>query len=138
MTPAYVKKLSLNIQKTDYNTQKIDGSTLVSYEIVIAGFSVQNRLEKVRFFEETFLLADTSIEMVLRMPFLTFSDVDIRFVEKKLKWKRYSIVEALPITDKRKFVILALNENAETFVVHITAVLTPTMQVYLFCQVQIG
>ena len=38
MTPAYVKKLGLRIQKTDASAQKIDGSTLKTYGMVIAGF----------------------------------------------------------------------------------------------------
>lgn len=52
--------------------------------MVIAGFSVQNRLEKVEFFEKTFLLADISIKVVLEMLFLTFSDINIWFTKKKL------------------------------------------------------
>ena len=51
--------------------------------MVIAGFSVQNRLGKIQFFERTFLLADTSMEVILGMLFLTFSNVDIQFAEKE-------------------------------------------------------
>ena len=40
MTPAYAEKLSLTIQKIDVGTQKIDGSTQVTYEMVLVGFSV--------------------------------------------------------------------------------------------------
>ena len=47
MTPAYTEKLGLTTRKTDVGAQKIDGSTLVTYGIVIVGFLVQNRLEKV-------------------------------------------------------------------------------------------
>ena len=45
--------------------------------IVIVGFLIQDKLGKIRFFEGTFLLADTSIEVVLGILFLTFSNVDI-------------------------------------------------------------
>ncbi len=85
MTLAYVAKLGLTTQKTDVGDQKIDGSTLVTYEIVIVRFSDQDKLGKVRFFEDTFLLADTNMEVVLKMLFLIFSNVDIWFAEKKLK-----------------------------------------------------
>ena len=53
--------------------------------MVLAGFSVQDKLTKVQFFEKTFLVADTSIEVVLGMFFLTLSNVDVQFVEKELK-----------------------------------------------------
>ena len=49
MTPAYIAQLSLKVQKIDVNAQKIDW----------------------------FLLANISMEMVLGMPFLTFSNVDV-------------------------------------------------------------
>ena len=48
-------------------------------------FLVQNKFGKVWFFDKTFLWAKTSIEMVLKMFFLTFFDTDIWFAEKKLE-----------------------------------------------------
>ena len=38
MTPSYAKKLGLRTQKTDIKAQKIDGSLLKTYEMVIAVF----------------------------------------------------------------------------------------------------
>ena len=38
MTTAYAKQLGLQIQKTDIEAQKIDGSLLRNFEIVIASF----------------------------------------------------------------------------------------------------
>ena len=38
MAPTYAKKLGFRMQKTDIRTQKIDGSILETYEMVIAGF----------------------------------------------------------------------------------------------------
>lgn len=61
--------------------QKIDGTTLKSFGIVIAAFSVNNKAEKVRFFEETFLLADISMDMALEMSFLTLSNANIYFTK---------------------------------------------------------
>ena len=40
MAPAYAKKPGLQMQKTDVNAQKIDRSTLETYDMVIAGFQV--------------------------------------------------------------------------------------------------
>ena len=77
MTPAVAAKLSLSIRPTGIGTQKIDGFALKTYSIVILGFSIQDKTGKIRFFEETFLLADTSIVVVLGMPFLALSNADI-------------------------------------------------------------
>ena len=38
MLPAYAKKLELQIWKTNVGIQKIDRSTLSTFEMVIAGF----------------------------------------------------------------------------------------------------
>ena len=45
--------------------------------MVIAGFQVEDKLDRAWFFQESFLLVDTSMEVVLGMPFLTPSNVDI-------------------------------------------------------------
>ena len=85
MTLAYPAKLGFNTRKTDIEAQKINSSTLVTYEMVIIGFLVEDRLEKVWFFEEIFLLANTSIKVILEMLFLTLFNTDIWFAEKKLE-----------------------------------------------------
>ena len=65
MSPVNAKKLGLLVRKTDVGAQRIDGSHLETFGVVIAGLSLQNKLEMVQFFQETFLL------VVLGMPFLT-------------------------------------------------------------------
>ena len=69
MTPAFAARLGLITRATNVGAQKIDGSPLETYSMALAGFLLQDSLERVRFFEETFLLADTSVEVVLGMPF---------------------------------------------------------------------
>ena len=46
ITPAYAAKLSVKIRKTDIGAQKIDGSTLNIFEIVLASFQVEDQLER--------------------------------------------------------------------------------------------
>ena len=77
MTPAYAAKLGLKVRKTDIGAQKIDGSILETFGMVLADFQVENKLERARFFQETFLLANISTEVILGMPFLTLSNADI-------------------------------------------------------------
>ncbi len=83
MTPAYAVELSLTTWKTSVGAEKIDDSLLETYNIASASFLLQNSLEKVWFFENTFLLVDTSMEVVLGMLFLSLSNVDIKFAELK-------------------------------------------------------
>ena len=93
--------------------------------MVIAGFQIENKLGKAQFFEESFLLADTSIEVVLRMPFLILSNANIQFAKKEFICRSYTTAEALPTTkqveliDKKEFAKVVLDEEFETFVMHI-------------------
>ena len=93
------------------------------------------------------MLADTSMEVVLGMPFLNLSIANMQFVEKELEWRSYTTVEALPTTkkveliNKRKFAAIALDKNAKTFVVYVATLSAPTSlttQVYPFRQAQFG
>ena len=68
--------------------------------MVIAGFQVQDKFVKARFFQKTFLVADTSMEVVFRIPFLTLSKFKVDFVKKELTWKAYIIAKALPTTKR--------------------------------------
>lgn len=76
MTSAYVAKVGLITWKTSVGAQKIDGLLLKIYDMASTKFSIQNSLEKIWFFEEIFLLVNTSIEVILEMLFLTFSNAN--------------------------------------------------------------
>lgn len=84
--------------------------------MVLARFSPQDSLKRVRFFKETFLLIDISIEMVLGMLFLAFSIIDCHFGAEKPIWKFHTIAEALStinkveIIDKTKYAKTALDK----------------------------
>ena len=84
MTPAYASKVGLQICHNNVGAQKIDGFTLKTFGMVLASLQVEDKLRKAQFFQRTFLLANISVKVVLRMPFLTLSNVNIQFVEKKL------------------------------------------------------
>ena len=84
MIPAYVAYLSLKVRMIDVATQKIDRSSLATYDMVIAAFQVVEKLVCSWFFQETFLLVDISMEVVLDMSFFTLSNADVQFAEKKL------------------------------------------------------
>ena len=52
--------------------------------MVIADFQIENKANRSRFFQETFLVADTKFEVILGMFFLKISNADILFGEKTL------------------------------------------------------
>ena len=64
MNPAYAKQPSFQVWKTDVEAQKINGLLLQTFGIVIAGFQVDDKLGRAKFFQELFLLAKTSMEVV--------------------------------------------------------------------------
>ena len=131
MTLAYVKQLGLQVRKTDVRAQKIDGSLLWTCEMVIAGFQVEDKLGKAQFFQESFLLAEISMEVILGMPFFTLSNANIRFAKKVLTWRSYTAAEALPTTewveliDKKEFAKATLDKESTTFVVQVLALEAP-------------
>lgn len=95
--------------------------------MVSTKFSVQNKENPDRFFEETFLLANTSIQVVLGITILFFSETNIDFDAKDLFWRSYIIAEALLTTsrvkliNKKEFAKVGLDKNLKTFVMHVSA-----------------
>ena len=97
--PSFAKQLGLSIRPTDVGAQKIDGTMLDTYGMVIEAFSVEDKANRVRFFEETFLVANVSPEVVLGMPFLTLSGADVDFSGRELRWRTYTNKEVLRLPD---------------------------------------
>ena len=125
MTPTFALKLGLKVCFTDVGAQKIDRSTFQTFGMVLASFQVEDKLGWARFFQELFLLADITVEVVLGMLFLILNNADVSFSERKLTWKSYTVDEALPTTkrieliDKKEFAKAALDTESETFVMHV-------------------
>ena len=82
---AFAKELGLLIRPTDVEAQKIDGTMLETYGMVVAVFSIEDKANRVRFFEKTFLVANVSPEVVHGMLFLTLSSADIDFLRRELR-----------------------------------------------------
>ena len=99
---------------------------------MVAAFSVTDQANKVRFFEETFLVANVSPNVVLGMSFFTLSGTDVDFPKKKLWWRSYTIKEALLTTKqveligKKEFAAVALDPGHETFVVYVAFLESPS------------
>ena len=84
MSPAFASQLGLKIRKTNIRAQKLDGTTLETYRIIVSIFFLLDKDGRKRFFEESFLLADVKPEIVFRMAFLIMSNADIDFQARNL------------------------------------------------------
>ena len=82
----------------------------------------------VKFFEETFLIANISLGVVFGMSFLTLSGADGDFLGRELRWKTYTIEEALPtircieLVDRKEFAAATLDLEHETYVIYVGSV----------------
>ena len=85
----YAWKLGLKIWKTNVRAQKINGSALEIFEIVITDFQVKDKASRPRFFEKTFLVVVTKFEVILGMLFVKISNIDVLFDKK---YSRRSII----------------------------------------------
>lgn len=54
---------------------------LDTYGIVVTAFLVTDKVNQVRFFEETFLMANITLEIVFGMFFFILSGMDINFID---------------------------------------------------------
>ena len=125
ISPAYVERLGLKIRKTNIRAQKIDGSVLEIFRMVIADFQMEDKGGRPKFFQETFLVPDTKFEIILGMPFLKLSNANVSFGKRTLMWKFYITSKVIPTTkqikliDPQEFVIAVLNVDSETYVEHV-------------------
>ena len=55
----------------------MDGSIFHTFWMVLINFHVENKLNKTWFFQKTFLVANTTSEVILGIFFFSFSNVDI-------------------------------------------------------------
>ena len=98
MNLVLARKLGLQIWKTNVGAQKIDGSALETFGMVITSFQVENKGGRPKFFQETFLLANTKFQVIVGLPFLKFSNANMSFGEKILMWKSYTTNKVLLTT----------------------------------------
>ncbi len=85
ISQAFAYQFDLKIWKINIGAQKIDGTTLKTYEMVVFTFSMLNKDSRERFFEESFLLANVKPDVALRMLFLTMSNADVDFQARDLQ-----------------------------------------------------
>lgn len=95
--------------------------------MVVAAFSVSDQIEKIKFFEEIFLLVNISLNVVFRMLFFTLNNADIDFLRRELWWRSYIIkkvfftTKQVKLRKKKEFATLALDPGDKTFIVHVAS-----------------
>lgn len=52
--------------------------------MILTSFQVKNKLEKVQFFQDNFLVSNIGIKVILNIYFLIFNNIDKLFVKKKV------------------------------------------------------
>ncbi len=85
MSQAFAHQLGLKICTTNVGAQKMDGTTLKTYRMVVSTFFILDKVGRERIFEESFLLADIKPDIVAGIPFLTMSNADIDFQARDLQ-----------------------------------------------------
>ena len=129
IAPELVRSLGLPTLHTNWGAATIDGSRLTTHGMVLAKFSVDDKLERTRWFEETFLIANVSHDVVLGMPFLKLGNPDVHFAEGSLTWRDYSVSTSLPterrieLVEPETFAEDARDDKSACFVVQVAAIL---------------
>ena len=96
--------------------------------MVVAAFLVTYKVNQIRLFEENFLVANITPEVVLEMLFLILSSADVDFLRLELWWRTYITKETSPTTrrielvSKKKFATTALDPEYETYVIYVGSV----------------
>ena len=125
--PTFTKQLSLFIRPTDIGVQKNDSPTLDTLKMVVTTFSITDKVNWVIFFEETFLVANVSLKVVLGMLFFTLNSANIDFLDRKLQWRTYInkvaflTTRRVKLVDNKKFAAAALDPENEIFVVYVAS-----------------
>ena len=93
--------------------------------MVIVDFQVEDKASRPRFFQKTFLVANTKFEVILGMFFLKISNADVSLSEKTLTWRIHITNEALSTTKQvqivnpKEFIIVVLDVDNKKFVMHV-------------------
>lgn len=95
MNFGYNKKLGFKVQKINIRAQKVNSSILKIFEIVSADFQVENKENRPKFFQKTFLIANIKFEVILEILFLKICKADMLLGEEKFIWEYYTINKVL-------------------------------------------
>ena len=85
MSLAFTRQLGLKTQKSSIGAQKINSTTLKTYEMIVFIFFILDKDNRERFFKKSFILTDIKLDIVLRIFFLIINNTNIDFQAQNLK-----------------------------------------------------
>lgn len=113
--------------------------------MIITSFQLDDKDRESYFFEETFLLADISMDITFGILSLILGNVKINFNNQELKQRSYTAAKALSTTKqvdiigKKEFAVAVFDSKDETFIIHIASLtIANTDKVHLFCKAKIA
>ena len=83
---------------------------------------ITRRHYRVRFFEDTFMVANISPEVVLELHFLSLSGADVDSLGRELIKEAFLTTRHVKLVDKQEIVAAELDLEHETYVVHVGSV----------------
>ena len=95
--------------------------------MVVSIFSVLDKDNREKFFEESFLLANVNPNVVFGMPFLIINNADMDFQVWDLQWGFYTTedkfltIGQVKLIEKNEFITTTLDSEHKAFVVHVNA-----------------
>lgn len=105
-------------------------------------FLIENKYRRSQIFEETFLLANFRIDVILKILFFTLNNIKIYLYDRNLDGdytlllRPFQLPDNLELIEKKEFVAMTLDKKNETFVIYV-AFFSSDSGVYLFCRAQI-
>ncbi len=95
--------------------------------MVVSTFSILDRDGRMRFFKNSFLLANIKLNVIFRMPFLIMNNINVNLKARNLQSRSYittkvfSTIKKGELIGKKEFAAVTLDSNHEAIVVHIAA-----------------
>ncbi len=95
--------------------------------MIVSTFSVLDKDDRERFFEESFLFVNIKSDVILEMSFLTMSNADVDFQAWDWQYRSYTTENVLPNTrwveliGGKEFAVAAFDSKHKAFVVYIVA-----------------
>lgn len=77
--------MSLWVRTTNIEAQKISSTIIITYKIIVIVFLISNQTNYIKLFTKTFMVANINPKLVFGILFLTLSNVNVNFLEQKLK-----------------------------------------------------
>lgn len=99
--------------------------------MIIFLFLMENKEEKSSFLEESFLLANISMDIVFQLLFFTLNNIEVNLNKSELGLRLYTTAETLSTTKqvdlvgKKEFAGVSLNPKDETSIVYIVSLTIP-------------